>query len=325
MTLDPGDKRLRTGTDNPLYKTEGVSARTISKRARLIPLGPCVDCGGKANDRVFPDGREIDSENPVFVSLCRRCHMIRDGRLDRLKTVASTNSKKSKMPPGKCCNCGLFYKPLRGGRCDTCYNHYRKHGIEKPVSGKPIDSRLICECGKSKDARSKRCWACDKKSVVDEAGEKICRGCNKILSLDNFAIRAGNRPRSRCRSCEKISSNDFGRKLRRERPEHVKLRKKQWEQANPKKYNRMVRRTVLKKMGFTSEKIEEILAKLELATRCDICLRTIEEIGTLRVDHCHSTGKFRGFLCNSCNLGLGKFQDDLETLKRAVFYLEDEP
>jgi hypothetical protein len=33
------------------------------------------------------------------------------------------------------------------------------------------------------------------------------------------------------------------------------------------------------------------------------------------------TEHFRGYICNSCNLGFGKFNDDPETLKRAVAYL----
>lgn len=41
----------------------------------------------------------------------------------------------------------------------------------------------------------------------------------------------------------------------------------------------------------------------------------------LHVDHCHRSGKVRGILCASCNLGLGKFGDDARMLKRAAEYL----
>ena len=40
-----------------------------------------------------------------------------------------------------------------------------------------------------------------------------------------------------------------------------------------------------------------------------------------RLDHNHGTGQFRGFLCDSCNTGLGKFKDDPDLLERAISYL----
>lgn len=42
---------------------------------------------------------------------------------------------------------------------------------------------------------------------------------------------------------------------------------------------------------------------------------------TLSVDHCHSTGIIRGFLCRNCNLGLGNFFDYPELLFSAIQYL----
>lgn len=40
------------------------------------------------------------------------------------------------------------------------------------------------------------------------------------------------------------------------------------------------------------------------------------------VDHDHVTGKFRGWLCNNCNVGLGMLGDSIGTLRDAVSYLE---
>lgn len=52
--------------------------------------------------------------------------------------------------------------------------------------------------------------------------------------------------------------------------------------------------------------------------KCDIC--GVED--KLRIDHDHLTGKIRGLLCNECNLGLGKFQDDVSRLREAAVYVE---
>lgn len=51
---------------------------------------------------------------------------------------------------------------------------------------------------------------------------------------------------------------------------------------------------------------------------CEICGRQTDN---LHLDHCHSTGNFRGFLCSPCNRGLGDFRDDPAVLERAIAYL----
>lgn len=39
------------------------------------------------------------------------------------------------------------------------------------------------------------------------------------------------------------------------------------------------------------------------------------------VDHCHTTGKVRGLLCDHCNKGLGCFKDNTNSLLQAISYL----
>lgn len=46
------------------------------------------------------------------------------------------------------------------------------------------------------------------------------------------------------------------------------------------------------------------------------------KIDSLRVDHCHKTGRVRGLLCSECNFGISKFKDDIELIKKAIQYLK---
>jgi hypothetical protein len=54
--------------------------------------------------------------------------------------------------------------------------------------------------------------------------------------------------------------------------------------------------------------------------KCAICHRDAER--SLDLDHDHETGKFRGYICRECNMGLGKLGDTVEAIKRVLAYLE---
>lgn len=54
---------------------------------------------------------------------------------------------------------------------------------------------------------------------------------------------------------------------------------------------------------------------------CECCGRAPEGRG-LALDHCHITGIFRGWLCATCNMGIGALGDTLEAVTAAVGYLK---
>ena len=60
--------------------------------------------------------------------------------------------------------------------------------------------------------------------------------------------------------------------------------------------------------GITVEEYNAILARQNGC--CRICKRKVK--GNLCVDHDHRTGKVRGLLCRTCNLGCGHLRDDAD-------------
>ena len=45
-------------------------------------------------------------------------------------------------------------------------------------------------------------------------------------------------------------------------------------------------------------------------------------VAKLHVDHDHTSGKYRGYLCIGCNMGIGQLGDSIEGLERALAYLK---
>jgi hypothetical protein len=66
----------------------------------------------------------------------------------------------------------------------------------------------------------------------------------------------------------------------------------------------------------------EDYASLLLAqdNRCVICDSSFST-ETPYVDHNHITGKVRGILCATCNMGLGSYKDSVILLEKAISYL----
>lgn len=89
-----------------------------------------------------------------------------------------------------------------------------------------------------------------------------------------------------------------------------------------------LRRFTLKKYGLTPEGY--LALWLAQDGRCAICRRaeTAMRAGTpkmLAVDHSRTTGLVRGLLCFNCNVALGLFAENRESLLAAVSYLDRAP
>jgi hypothetical protein len=71
--------------------------------------------------------------------------------------------------------------------------------------------------------------------------------------------------------------------------------------------------------GLTQEEYSDLYAKSD--GKCYICFESKSYY--LHVDHNHTTGKIRGLLCHSCNVGIGMLKDSPELLSLAARYLLD--
>ena len=72
--------------------------------------------------------------------------------------------------------------------------------------------------------------------------------------------------------------------------------------------------------GYATKNRESRLVKEAGRSRpkvCDLCKRP----GKICFDHCHATGKFRGWLCHKCNITLGYVDDSPELLRKLAKYL----
>jgi len=66
---------------------------------------------------------------------------------------------------------------------------------------------------------------------------------------------------------------------------------------------------------------EQVTARKNAPPKPDNCV-CCHKNRKLEIDHLHGTFKFRGWLCRSCNSGMGGLGDDLRGVLQAAIYLE---
>lgn len=172
----------------------------------------------------------------------------------------------------------------------------------------------------------KTCTKCkEKKSVAffskdRSARDGLCRWCKSCRSKHNSTLcktsrRVGVRvPRKRVRE-----------KLVRVAPltaEQKMLLAQERRIRNRFKASLTQSRSKAKRYGYVpcDATAEELVAAF--AGKCHICgVPEAECNQKLHMDHCHETGKFRGWLCYHCNNLLGRAKDSEEILINALHYL----
>lgn len=134
-----------------------------------------------------------------------------------------------------------------------------------------------------------------------------------------------------CRECKEQFQSDLPQKvlcttckadIERRRGEGKNARSKQYYKDNKEERKVAIRRYRREyhaaTYGMTADEYDTY--RLSRDT-CVICDEPFKDSRDRQVDHCHKSGKVRGLLCRLCNLGLGKFRDNPELLRKAANYL----
>lgn len=135
---------------------------------------------------------------------------------------------------------------------------------------------------------------------------KTCRTCLTEHTLSHFYAAPNNKDGLswHCKKC--IST--YGKSYRRK--PHIQARIRAAE--------------LQRKYGISSDEAKAILASQ--GGCCAICSSGEPGgRGDWHVDHCHASGRVRGLLCSTCNVGLGMFKDDEMLLINASRYLRNVP
>jgi len=155
---------------------------------------------------------------------------------------------------------------------------------------------------------------------------KECRLCKKGKPETTAYFRwrhDNNKFRNECIECDVQKKKEYRKnnlqKCKKQSEESYQKRKK-----NGKHKNNLLQN----KFNITLEEYNKMFE--EQKGCCKLCKKHQTQCKrALAVDHCHEhekeTGEVlvRGLLCDNCNLGLGNFKDNLETLELAIKYLKN--
>jgi hypothetical protein len=154
-----------------------------------------------------------------------------------------------------------------------------------------------------------------RKLYVNRAKEtgKVCSKCGKPSPAEGFPITRWGRAGSRCELCREALKRYYLKNketIRRKQQEYYKTPKAQeiWAKSNKAKMERFY--------GLVPNQKEQMYEQQKGV--CSICKKHFK---ILAVDHNHVTGQIRELLCKPCNLGLGNFRENPQSLQNAIDYL----
>ena len=156
---------------------------------------------------------------------------------------------------------------------------------------------------------------------------KRCNTCSEFKDVESF--RGPNV--KMCKKCKsKIDYERRDKAKTKENSERYRRKKgmKQKEQniftaglkKGDKRYGKHY--NLMSKYGITINDYDNM--RIEQNYRCKICdIHEDDLTKGLVTDHCHTTKRVRGLLCTKCNVALGLFKDNKDSLINAIEYLTE--
>lgn len=144
-----------------------------------------------------------------------------------------------------------------------------------------------------------------------------CLDCRDLYNKNRRKIPA---VQAYFKAYEKTPKYKKTKKLSDAKPAAKERQRKIRETPEKKEYMRNLH--LVKNYGMTAADYDRMLAEQD--GHCKLCPRTTAgpNLKRLHVDHCHSTGRVRGLLCNKCNIMLGMAEDNVDRLRAAILYIE---
>lgn len=153
---------------------------------------------------------------------------------------------------------------------------------------------------------------------------KTCTHCHQLKEISYFGIAKDKRRKtpgmkSWCKQCE----SDYQKVIYSINPEKQRNRRELYVERYRDKYNASRRKNRLEiyitESARKYKSTKEIIRNLLSINHCEICGGSQR----LSIDHCHIKNKVRGLLCDNCNNLLGRCNDNVNTLKKAMDYLNE--
>ena len=282
----------------------------------------CGRCGELKLQSEFPSSRRKRDGLSIW---CSRCNT-------EYKTEKGYRERK------RCSQCNVikvldeFVKARRNrdGYRSWCLECYRPHNAAKQARYNQQAERAVCACGcgqqvKYPGAKYLFGHRVPKPVVrkVDTDGtdqpkkyerrktrtHKCCTACGEVKPVADFhhhrvISKSGEESKqcaSRCKPCAKEA---LGTSRSKQGPE------RKGELRNYQRYGRYLR-----DFGLTPKQVEDLKASQD--DKCAVC----KERKRLVLDHCHESGRHRGFLCSACNLALGLVKEDESFILSLLEYI----